>query len=213
MIKLKNIRKSYGDKVIYDGFDLDIEEGVITAILGESGAGKTTLLNIIANLTEYSGEITGEISPVSMVFQKDRLVPHLTVEENLKLVNGNADVLQRLEEVGLSGSAKAYPKELSAGMSRRVALLRAFLYESPLLLMDEPLINLDLKIKYKLTELIKKLQKQDGRTIVTVTHDVKEAVLMADRVIVLKDGKVLFDENNVSENTERKLTEVLLQDN
>lgn len=212
MINIKDVTKKYGDKTVYENFSLDIEEGKITAVLGESGAGKTTLLNMIAKITDYTGQISGNISPVSMVFSNNRLVPHLTVEENLKLVKKDADIPAALESVGLSPYKDAYPKELSAGMQRRVSFLRAFLYPSPLILMDEPLINLDLALKYKLTGLIKKLQEESNRTIIMVTHDVGEAVMTADRIVVIKDGKVVFKENEVTEKTEERIKKVLLGD-
>ena len=212
MISIKNVTKKYGDKTVYENLSLDIEEGKITAVLGESGAGKTTLLNMIAKITDYTGDISGDVSPVSMVFSNNRLVPHLTVEENLKLVKKDADIPAALESVGLAPYKDAYPKELSAGMQRRVSFLRAFLYTSPLILMDEPLINLDLALKYKLTGLIKKLQKESNRTIIMVTHDVGEAVMTADRIVVIKDGKVVFKENEVTEKTEERIKKVLLGD-
>ena len=212
MISIKNVTKKYGDKTVYENFSLDIEEGKITAVLGESGAGKTTLLNMIAKITDYTGQISGNISPVSMVFSNNRLVPHLTVEENLKLVKKDADIPAALESVGLFSYKDAYPKELSAGMQRRVSFLRAFLYPSPLILMDEPLINLDLALKYKLTGLIKKLQKESNRTIIMVTHDIAEAVMTADRIVVIKGGKVVFKENEVTEKTEERIKKVLLGD-
>ena len=90
MISLKNITKKYGEKNVFDNFSLDVEEGAVTAVLGASGSGKTTLLNILAGITEYEGDVTGEYLPVSFVFQKDRLVPNLTVKQNLLLVNPSA---------------------------------------------------------------------------------------------------------------------------
>lgn len=212
MIVLDNITKKYGEKTVFDNFSLELEENRITAILGESGSGKTTLLNILSGLTDFSGNVKGA-GRVSMVFQRDRLVPHLTVEENIKLVNEKADVKALLEEVGLSGAEKLYPKNLSAGMARRVAILRAFSYGAPLTLMDEPLVNLDLRLKYSLIEKIKELRKKRGGTVLFVTHDVKEATLIADRVLVLNNGKIIFDEKSVSDSTEKTLTDILLKKN
>ena len=125
MLSLKNITKKYGEKTVFESFNLDIEENKITVILGESGSGKTTLLNMIAGLTDFNGEIAGT-EKVSMVFQRDRLVPHLTVKENILLINETADVSALLESVGLFGAENLYPKDLSAGMARRVAIIRAF---------------------------------------------------------------------------------------
>ena len=207
MISIKNASKSYGEKTVFENFNLDIEENEITVILGESGSGKTTLLNMIAGLTEYKGEILGA-DKISMVFQRDRLVPHLTVKDNILFVNENADVSSLLESVGLKGTENLYPKELSAGMARRVAIIRAFSYPTPLMLMDEPLVNLDLSLKFSLIEKIKALQKSTGRTIILVTHDVKEAAMLSGRVIVLSDGKIVFDKKGVSEKT---LTDVILK--
>lgn len=207
MISLKNITKKYGDKTVFHNFNLDIEENEITVILGESGSGKTTLLNMIARLTDFSGEISGA-GQVSMVFQRDRLVPHLTVRENILLINENADVKRMLESVGLNGAENLYPKELSAGMARRVAIIRAFSHPAPLLLMDEPLVNLDLSLKFSLLEKIKELQSTTGKTVIMVSHDVKEAAYFSGRIIVLKSGgEVILDKKRVSEKT---LTETLL---
>lgn len=207
MISLKNITKTYGEKTVFDNFNLDIEENKITVILGESGSGKTTLLNILAGLTEYSGAVLG-VDKVSMVFQRDRLVPHMTVKENILLTNENADYKNLLESVGLKGAENLYPKQLSAGMSRRVAIARAFSYSAPLLLMDEPLVNLDLALKFSLMEIIKDLRRATGKTVLIVSHDVKEAATLADRAIVIENGTIVYDKNAASES---ELTAALLK--
>ena len=206
MISLKNITKRYGDKTVFENFNLDVEENAITVILGESGSGKTTLLNTIARLTGFEGEITGA-DKVSMVFQRDRLVPHLTVKDNILLVNKSADVKSMLESVGLSGTGNLYPQDLSAGMARRVAILRAFCSPAPVLLMDEPLVNLDLAIKYSIIGQIKRLREESGKTVILVSHDVKETVMLADRIVVIGGGKIIFDRKSA---TERTLTALLL---
>ena len=198
MISVNNVTKKYGDKTVFENFSLTAEDNKITVILGESGSGKTTLLNMIAGLTDFDGEITGA-DKISMVFQRDRLVPHLTVKENILLVNEKADVPALLESVGLQGAENLYPKELSAGMARRVAIIRAFSYPAPVLLMDEPLVNLDLSLKYSLIDKIKVLQKQTSKTIILVTHDVKEAVRLSDRVVVIANGEIIFDADTVTE--------------
>lgn len=207
MISLKNITKKYGDKTVFENFNLDIEENKITVILGESGSGKTTLLNMLAHLTGFDGEITG-VDNVSMVFQRDRLVPHLTVKENVLLVNENADVSALLDSVGLPNAGNLYPSELSAGMARRVAIIRAFSSPAVVLLMDEPLVNLDLSLKFSLLEKIKALQSATGKTVIMVSHDVKEAAFFKSRIIVLKSGgRIILDKKRVSE---KVLTETLL---
>ena len=211
MISVKNLRKSYGDKVVYDGFSIDIESGKITVILGESGSGKTTLISVLAGITSYSGTVEGITYPVSVVFQRDRLVPHLTVYENVSLVNPAADVKAALDRAGLFGAEDKYPSQLSAGMARRAAIARAFAAESELVLMDEPIVNLDIGLKYALTGEIKALAKKDGKTVIVVTHDVKEAVDLADRIVVISRGKIVHDEKTVTERSTETLTEILLK--
>ena len=209
MISLKNVTKKYGEKTVFENFSLDIEENEITVILGESGSGKTTLLNMIARLTDYDGEISG-VSGVSMVFQRDRLVPHLTAAENVLLVNENADVNKLFERAGLKGSENLYPKDLSAGMARRVAIIRAFACGAPAVLMDEPLVNLDLSLKYSLTERIKALNSEYGKTVILVTHDVKEAVMLSGRLIIIHGGKIIYDKNGRGAEREKEITDILL---
>ncbi len=207
-MKIKNLNVSYGEKVIYSNFNLEIEDGLITVILGESGAGKTTLLRAIASLTEYSGEIE-KPNEISMVFQNDRLVKSLTVKENILLVNKDADVTSLLNEVGLTGYENAYPKTLSGGMARRVALARAFAKIGDLALYDEPFINLDLKNKLSLINIVKQKYADNNKTLIVVTHDIKEAVLLADRIIVLKNGEVVSSIKNVKKETEDVLFKIL----
>lgn len=211
MIELKNVKKSYGDKVIYNGFNLNIEKGKTLVVLGESGCGKTTLLNILASLTEFEGDITGMPDKISMVFQKNRLVPNLTVSQNIKLVNPNANVEELLRDMGLEGKENLFPKTLSAGMERRVAIARAFAYEAPLMLMDEPFINLDLGLKYTLLERLKTLVKRAEKTLVVVTHDIKEAVSLADRIVVVSNGEIVCDVKDIKENTEKELFGIMLE--
>jgi len=210
MIAIKNLTKKYGDKVVYENFNLDIKENKITVILGESGSGKTTLLRAMANLTDYLGEITGIPDKKSMVFQTDRLIPNLTVKENLTLINPDMDVEDALKRVGLDGTKDLYPKSLSGGMARRVAIVRALNFDAPVLFMDEPFINLDIAHKFNIIDKIKADQKVKPKTVIVVTHDVKEAVTMADRVVVIRAGKVVFDENFINKNTEDILYGVLM---
>ena len=129
MIKIQNLTKTYGENAVYKNFNMQIEKGKITVILGESGSGKTTLLNALAGLTEYQGKIEGITQKPSIVFQSDRLLKNLSVKENIKLVNQSLtdeQVMQGLKYMGLENYAENYPKILSGGMNRRVALLRAF---------------------------------------------------------------------------------------
>jgi ABC-type nitrate/sulfonate/bicarbonate transport system ATPase subunit len=189
MISIKNLSKKYGDNVVLNNFDLDINKGEVTCILGESGSGKTTLLNAIASLTKYDGYI--DKVKCSYVFQKPNLFDNLTVEKNLRLVNNDdtviAEILQKLK---ISDKINAYPRHLSGGQAQRVSLARGLIFESDVLLLDEPFASLDLKTKIAILNDVKMLFKERNMTVICVTHDIDEAVYIADRIIVLKNGKI-----------------------
>ena len=192
MIEIKNLSKSYSDKSIYDNFNLSLEEGKITCLLGSSGSGKTTLLNIIAGLTKYSGDIPK--LKCSYIFQNSQLVPNLTVLGNLLLVcKDEQKIYEMLKRIGLEDKAKSYPVNLSGGEAQRVAIARAFLYKSDILLMDEPFASLDLKLKKQIIELFIDIWKEDGRAVLAVTHDVDEAAAIAQRILVLSGGQIFAD--------------------
>lgn len=211
MIEIKNLKKNFGSLIVYDGFSLTLNDGEITAVMGDSGSGKTTLLNILAGLTHYDGEINGLPEKKGYIFQTDRLIPHMTVRKNLELVATPQKVEEYIAKVGLSDFIDEYPKRLSAGMSRRIAVLRAFLYDAPLLLMDEPFRNLDLSLKYKIMDFFKSINEAEKRTAVFVTHDIEEAVYLADRVVVIRrGGEILFDEKTDKNQTENKLKRLFL---
>ncbi len=189
---IKNFSKSYRGEQVFKNFDLEIEEGAVTCILAPSGAGKTTLLNAIAGLIPYEGQI----SPVkcSYIFQEPRLVPSLTVRGNLKLVCPSDERIdEMLRYVQLSEKAESYPVNLSGGQAQRVSVARGFLYKSEVILMDEPFSSLDLKLKRDIIRCFNNLRSSDGRTAVFVTHDVDEAVCLADRLLILNRGNIVFD--------------------
>lgn len=193
MIEIKNLTKKYGNLTVYENFNLSIEEGGVTCVLGESGSGKTTLLNCIARIADFQGEIPK--LKCSFVFQTPRLVPNLTVYGNLALIcNDSLKINEILNEVGLSEKADCYPAHLSGGQAQRVSLARAFLYGGEIMLLDEPFSSLDLKLKYKLYALFSKLRKERGLTALFVTHDIDEALELADRIIVIKNGDSVLDE-------------------
>lgn len=218
MITIKNLTKSYGAQKVYENFNLEIDQTKTTCILGESGCGKTTLLNAIAGLIDYGGEITK--TRVSYVFQTPRLIPNLTVEENLKIIGAESNwVPHMLQRVGLSDKIKAYPNTLSGGEAQRVSLVRAFGYPSEILLMDEPFSSLDLKSKLSAMELFLSLVREEGRGALFVTHDIDEALFLADRIVVLGNGKILTDITNseklpfgASSETREKLVNSLLSE-
>lgn len=195
MISIRNFTKSYADKTVYENFNLDIKEEGVTCILGESGCGKTTLLNAVAGLIDYSGEITKK--RVSYVFQTPRLIPNLTVGENLKFIGADGNwAAHMLERVGLADKKDSYPKSLSGGEAQRVSLVRAFSFQSDVLLMDEPFSSLDLKTKLAVMDMFRQMQAEDERCAVFVTHDIDEALYLADRIIVMHGGVVINDFEN-----------------
>ena len=192
MIRIKNLTKRYGNLTVYENFNLELKEGEVTCILGESGCGKTTLLNCVAGLTDYEGEIT-EVK-CSYIFQTPRLVPNLTVGGNLKLICKDENAVEKaLETVRLTDKKNAYPVALSGGQARRVSIARAFLYGGEVILMDEPFTSLDLKLKKEISELFSQIQSESKRTALFVTHDVDEALSLAHRIIAINGGKAVLD--------------------
>lgn len=187
MIRISNLTKNYGNQTVYKNFNITFEDGKITCILGESGCGKTTLLNCIANLTDYSGEIP-KLEP-TYIFQSPRLVPCLTVKQNLELICKDGEKIENiLKRVGLADKADKYPATLSGGEAQRVSLARAFVFGGDILLMDEPFSSLDLKLKFSACDLFLSLQREKNMTALFVTHDIEEALRIADRIIILKKG-------------------------
>lgn len=194
---LKNIVKNYGDKKVLGGIDIEIEEGKITAILGESGCGKSTLLNIIAGkIKDYSGEVIferGHKKGISYVFQEDTLIPWKTVYSNLEFVlKGKVErsqiderIKKYLKIVNLEGSEKEFPNMLSGGMKRRVGIARAFAFPSNYMFMDEPFEFLDVKIKEEIVEDLIKLQESEKKTVILITHDIDTAVTLGEKIVVL----------------------------
>jgi len=204
-MKIENLNFSYSSNTLYKNFNIEFEESRITVILGPSGCGKTTLLNLIA---------FDKNNHVSYIFQEPRLLPWYTIEKNIMLVNKGHDKQTRniakkyLDQVGLLNRAGAYPSDLSGGERQRVSIARAFSYQSPILLMDEPFQSQDPTTKLQLIETIKELQSIEKRTIIAVTHDIREASAFGDRAVVLgnKPVKILLDvpkgilcENEISE--------------
>ena len=196
MIKLEKIFKSYGTLEVFSDFSLEFPEGKITAILGPSGCGKTTLLNILADLIKTDRGKVYSPGHVSYLFQEPRLLPWLTIRQNIAFVlqdkMPNSSINKRIDTnlraTGLTDFADYYPSQLSGGMKQRAAMARAFSFDAPLLLMDEPFKSLDLKTRADLLESFLELWLKAPRTVITVTHDAKEAVALGDLIIVL-DGK------------------------
>ncbi|WP_462412910.1 ABC transporter ATP-binding protein [Neobacillus sp. Marseille-QA0830] len=210
-IELVNVSKSYDkQKDVLNGIHLSIEEGEFFVLVGPSGSGKSTLLRMIAGLEEISGgflkvngQIVNHLPPkdrnLSMVFQNYALYPHLSVKENILFgLKGRKvdkqEQRRRLNEaaemLGLQELLKRKPRELSGGQRQRVALGRSVVSHAPLCLMDEPLSNLDAKLRANMRIEIRRLQKRLGLTMIYVTHDQVEAMTMGDRIMVLNDGQI-----------------------
>ena len=209
-LQAKNVRKTYGPVVALEGTSIDLLEGEFLTLLGPSGSGKTTLLMAIAGLNDPdSGEIwiDGELMTytpphqrgLGMVFQNYALFPHLTIYENIafplrmrKMSKAAIDeqVARVLSTVQLPDVQERFPAELSGGQQQRIALARCFVYEPSIILMDEPLGALDKKLRDSLQREIKHLHNNLGITVIYVTHDQEEAMVMSDRVCLMNEGRI-----------------------
>ena len=204
-IELLNLTKSFGNKVVLKDINLTIPAGQFVAIIGKSGCGKSTLLRIIANLEQKTGGQSlkdgidqQDFTGVRVMFQEDRLLPWLSVLENVGIGTQLEKAWQplahqALEQVGLNDRANEWPHVLSGGQKQRVALARALSAKPKLLLLDEPLGALDALTRLEMQQLIENLWLSQKYTSLLVTHDVTEAITLADRVILIEDGKVALD--------------------
>ncbi len=210
-IRLERVRKAYGTTVAVDDIDLELGDGKLTFLLGPSGCGKTTLLRMIAGFLEpTAGRILFDQKDVSrvpanqrntgMVFQSYALWPHMTVAENVAFglevrkrpaAEVRKLVGEALEMVKMGQLGARKPTELSGGQQQRVALARALVFRPSVLLLDEPLSNLDAKLRLEMRTEIRRIVTETGITAVYVTHDQEEALSVADTMVVLKDGRVM----------------------
>lgn len=193
-VSLRGVVRQFGEHRVIDGLDLDIAPGEFVALLGASGSGKTTLLRSLAGLDAIDG---GElIAPQarSAVFQEPRLMPWKRAWKNvtlgLRVNNPKERAVQALTEVGLAHRLEAFPATLSGGESQRVALARSLVREPKLMLLDEPFAALDALTRMRMHRLIIDLWQAHTPAVLLVTHDVDEAILLADRIIVLQHGRI-----------------------
>ena len=210
-VRLTDLTKKFKGVVAVDNISLHVKDGEFLTLVGPSGCGKSTTLRAVAGLEDpasgdifIDGERVNDLPPqkrnVSMVFQSYALFPHMTVESNLafglKIKKKSPEekasrVSWAVELLGLSGFEKRLPKELSGGQRQRVALGRALVLEPKVLLLDEPLSNLDAKLRLRMRTELKRLHKKIKTTIIYVTHDQAEAMTLSDRLAVMKDGRIL----------------------
>jgi sulfonate transport system ATP-binding protein len=198
-VRLRGLTRSFDERTVLDGIDLDLPPGQFTALLGHSGSGKSTLLRAVAGL-DHGVAGDGELSAperVSVVFQDSRLLPWLRVLDNVLLGLDGKDAEQRgraaLAEVGLGGRERAWPGELSGGEAQRAALARSLVREPELLLADEPFGALDALTRIRMHHLLRELWVRHRPSVLLVTHDVDEAIVLADRVLVLDQGRIALD--------------------
>ncbi|WP_336007587.1 ABC transporter ATP-binding protein [Fusobacterium polymorphum] len=209
-IKIENAQKKYGDNIIIDNLSLDIKQGEFFTLLGPSGCGKTTLLRMIAGFNSiengnfyFNEKRINDLDPakrnIGMVFQNYAIFPHLTVEQNVEFGLKNRKVSKEEMKVETDKFLKLMqideyrdrmPERLSGGQQQRVALARALVIKPDVLLMDEPLSNLDAKLRVEMRTAIKEIQNSIGITTVYVTHDQEEAMAVSDRIAVMKDGEI-----------------------
>jgi sulfonate transport system ATP-binding protein len=197
-VEVRGLTRKYDNRAVLDNLDLSIKPGEFVALLGKSGSGKSTLLRALAGL-DYDVVGDGELvvpANVSVVFQDSRLLPWARVLDNVVLGLRGADERGResLAEVGLAGREKAWPNELSGGEQQRVALARSLVREPALLLADEPFGALDALTRLKMHVLLRKLCAAHQPAVLLVTHDVDESIVLADRVIVLDEGRIVAEE-------------------
>jgi sulfonate transport system ATP-binding protein len=198
VVRLRNFVRRFGENIIIDGLDLDIEPGEFIALLGRSGSGKTTLLRTLAGLDEVQGQDVRVPDSRAVVFQDARLLPWKPVWKNVALGLKGDDIRARSEaalgEVGLGHRTTAWPLTLSGGESQRAALARALVREPSLLLLDEPFASLDALTRYRMHDLVLALWRKHRPAVLMVTHDVEEAITLADRVLVLDGGRIIAEE-------------------
>ncbi len=198
-VRLHNVTRRFSGRTVLDNVSLDIPRSQFIALIGKSGSGKSTLLRAIADIDDDAEGNGTIIAPEnrSVLFQDSRLLPWQTVLENIVLGVRSHDATVKgeaaLADVGLAGRGGAWPNVLSGGEQQRVALARSLVREPALLLADEPFGALDALTRIKMHELLRRLFEIHRPTVLLVTHDVDEALILADRVLVMDEGQIIFD--------------------
>ncbi|WP_020499549.1 ABC transporter ATP-binding protein [Sciscionella marina] len=191
-VTVRGLRKTFGERAVLDGVDLTVARGEFVALLGKSGSGKSTLLRVLAGLDGAVEGIADVAGSVSAAFQEPRLLPWRKVWRNVVLGTqcSREQAVRALAEVHLEDRADAWPGTLSGGEAQRVSLARALIREPSVLLLDEPFGALDALTRLAMGGLVQELWRKHGQSVLLVTHDVGEALTLADRVLVLEDGRI-----------------------
>lgn len=214
MVMFSDVNIRFRDNVVLKDFSEQFELGKINCVLGPSGCGKTTMLNLLAGIIKADSGRIVKPDRVSYVFQEDLLIPQKTARKNLELIlKGVYKNKAQLDEVidrffklsGLHGAEDLYPHEMSGGMRQRLALIRAFSYRSEILLMDEPFKTLDIVLKDSIIGAFFSLYEQDRPTVIFVTHDVDETLLIGDNVYIYNKSMCLQRKITINEDKPRKL--------
>jgi len=197
-LELDGVSRVFAGRAVLNNLSLNVKRGQFVSMLGASGAGKTTLLRILAGLDQADSGRVRVAGARSVVFQEPRLVPAKRVWENVVIGHGRLgaakpSALAALDEVGLTPHADGWPKTLSGGEAQRVALARALVREPKLLLLDEPFAALDALTRLRMQDLVRQLVARHGPGVLLVTHDVDEALRLADRIVVLREGRLTLD--------------------
>jgi sulfonate transport system ATP-binding protein len=207
VVRLRGFTRRFGTDTILDDLDLDIAPGEFVALLGHSGSGKTTLLRTLAGLDPIEGQAVTIPPKRAVVFQDSRLLPWKRVWKNVALGLAGRTARARAEaalaEVGLSHRLEAWPLTLSGGEAQRTALARALVREPQLMLLDEPFAALDALTRLRMHELVLNLWRAHRPAVLIVTHDVDEAMALADRILVLAKGRIIAEERIAAERGQR----------
>lgn len=216
ILKFSNVRKEFTGVNVLKNLSFEAEKEEIICIIGPSGCGKSTILNIIMDIIQPSyGKVINNSRNTSYVFQEDRLLPWKNVYENIRLVddsNSHSYCMNLIEKVGLKGFEGFLPYELSGGMRQRCSIARAFNYEADLLLMDEPFKSLDYNLRINMISYLLTLWERNKKTIIFVTHEIDEALLLGDKILFLtnRPTEVLTEFSLKTPKMKRNLTDIYL---
>lgn len=191
MLEIRNLSKDYQGLPVLRNLNIEVKDQEIVAIVGPSGCGKSTLLNLIAGTVKgFEGTIENHAEKTGYVFQEDRILPWLNVYDNIRIVRQREDgerIHSLIKKMHLDGFESYYPEQLSGGMRQRCGIARAFYFGSELLLMDEPFKSLDVNLRMEMLGYLLELWEEEKTAIVFVTHDIEEALMTADRILVMKN--------------------------